>query len=130
MIQKIAAAPLGAKKMGRLGERRDSLPWRVQLMVRPSMLEELKPVIYYVRGADPNKVCMMASKLWLKWEKFDLGLIDAKYPDVEEFGFAECIDNQDFKEAYRDAVKHKLKRAVAGDPKDPSAFTIFNRTDI
>lgn len=133
MIKKIASAPIGAKKMGDLGERhlRKMLPWRIGLNIQPSLLElGLVPVIYYIRGPDPQAACMLASKMWLKWEKVDKGLGDQEFPDVVDFGYAECIDEGDFRKAWSEIQKHNLPHAVYGNLKNPSAFTCFGRTDV
>ena len=128
---KVASGGKDTKPLGRLGETNRSLPWRIILKVRPSLLAvELKPVVYYIRGSNPQAACMMASKLWTKWEKYDIGLGEQEYPDVEDFGEAMCIDEQDFRNAYKEAKKYKLKMRAAGDLKDPSAFTCLGVTSI
>ena len=126
----------GCKKCGEVGkpktplsENARALPWRVTLLVRSSLLDiELKAVVYYIRASNPEVACMMASKLWAKWEKHDAGLGHLEYPDVESFGEAICIDNNDFLSAYKESLKYRAR--VAGDFKDPSAFTCLGRTDI
>lgn len=106
------------------------LPWRVTLYVRPSLLAvELEPVVYYVRGA-VDEVGSKAYLLWRKWEKIDKGLGEQEYPDVEENGIVESIDNNDFYSTYKELIKHKLPYIVAGDRGNPTAFTCLGRTDI
>jgi hypothetical protein len=68
--------------------------------------------------------------MWKRWEKNDIGLGDQQYPDIEENGVIECIDEDDFKKAYAAAKKYKLPHAVAGDPKNPTVFTCFKRTNL
>lgn len=104
-------------------------PWRVTLLVRPSLLAvDLKPVVYFVRGR-VEEVGNKAYLLWKRWEKDDLKIQDA-YPDVEEAGVIECIDEADYLYAYREIKKHKLPHAVAGYPNDPAAFTCFTQQNI
>lgn len=108
----------------------EAQPWRVLLQVRPSLLAtDLQPVIYYVRGR-VDEVGNIAYLMWKRWEKNDIGLEDAQYPDVEENGIVECIDEDDFKKAYAAVLKHKLPHAVAGNPKNPTVFTCFKRTNL
>lgn len=119
------------KRSSPLGQSKAELPWRVTLRVRRTLLDvDMAPVVYYVRGKNPHAVCMMAAKLWEKWEKQDVGLASNPYPDVEECGFAECVDEHDFKSAYRDILKYTLAARVAGDITDPSAFTCLGRIDL
>lgn len=120
----------GRKKMGDLNRGGSKLPWRVTLFVRPSLLAvDLVPVVYYVRGA-VDEVGSKAYLLWRKWEKIDKGLGEQEYPDVEENGIVESVDNNDFYSAYKELIKHKLPYIVAGDRGNPSAFTCLGRTDI
>jgi hypothetical protein len=108
-------------------------PFRVQLLVQDHALlpEDLRPVIYYVRGPKtrPDLVATMADQLWQKWEKADLGLF-SEYPDTRGYGFAEVCDEDDFTSAWKEAQKYKLSARVAGDAKDPMAFTCLGRTDL
>lgn len=114
----------------RLGEDRSTLPWRIQLLVQPSeILTGYIPVIYYVRGQNPNVACTMAHQLWQKWEKFDKGIVSA-YPDIVEMGYAECVDEDDFRKALKDVQKYQLECRIAGTPEDPMAFTCIGRTDL
>lgn len=108
----------------------DAQPWRVLLQVRPSLLAtDLQPVVYYVRGR-VAEVGNIAYLMWKRWEKNDIGLGDEQYPDVEENGIVECIDEDDFKKAYAAVLKHNLPHAVAGNPKNPTVFTCFKRTNL
>ena len=107
-------------------------PFRVQLLIQNSELEVIPtPVIYYVRGPKkrPDLVLQMADQLWQKWEKVDKGLV-SEYPDTRGHGFAEVCDEQDFQEAWQEVQKYRLEARVAGDPKDPMAFTCLGRTDL
>ncbi len=109
---------------------KEAQPWKVTLLVRPSLLaDNLAPVVYFVRGL-PTEVGNIAYLMWKRWEKDDVGLSDQQYPDVEEAGQIECIDEQDFMLAYRDVLKYNLPHAVAGNPIKPTVFTCFNRTNI
>ncbi len=109
---------------------KEAQPWKVTLLVQPSLLApELVPVVYYVRGK-PDEVGNIAYLMWKRWEKDDLGLSDQQYPDVEEAGQIECIDEQDFMLAYRDVLKYKLPHALAGNPIKPTVFTCFKRTNL
>lgn len=108
----------------------DAQPWRVLLQVRPSLLAaDLQPVIYYVRGR-VDQVGNIAYMMWKRWEKDDVGLGDQQYPDVEENGIVECIDEDDFTKAYAAVKKHNLPHAAAGNPKNPTVFTCFKRTNL
>jgi hypothetical protein len=105
-------------------------PWRVLLQVRPSLLAtELQPVIYYVRGR-VDEVGNIAYLMWKRWEKADVGLGGEQYPDIEENGIIECIDEDDFKSAYKEIKKYRLPYAAAGNPKNPTVFTCFKRTNL
>lgn len=108
----------------------EARPWRVLLQVRPSLLAaDLQPVIYYVRGR-VDEVGNIAYLMWRRWEKLDIGLGDQQYPDVEENGIVECIDEDDFKRAYADIKKYNLPHAAAGNPNNPTVFTCFKRTNV
>ena len=108
----------------------DAQPWRVLLQVRPSLLAtDLEPVVYYVRGR-VDEVGNLAYLMWKRWEKTDIGLEDQQYPDVEENGIVECIDEDDFQKAYADIKKYSLPHAAAGNPKNPTVFTCFKRTNL
>ena len=75
----------------------EARPWRVLLQVRPSLLAtDLQPIIYYVRGR-VDEVGNIAYMMWKRWEKDEIGLGDQQYPDVEENGIVECIDEEDRK---------------------------------
>ena len=114
----------------RLGEDRNTIPWRIQLLVQPSeIITGYVPVIYYVRGGNPNVACTMAHQLWQKWEKFDLGIV-TEYPDIVEMGYAECVDEDDFRSSLKEVQKYKLECRIAGTPEDPMAFTCIGRTDL
>lgn len=105
-------------------------PWRVLMLVRPSLLAaDLQPVVYYVRGR-VDEVGNIAYLMWKRWEKDDIGLQGQQYPDIEENGIVECIDEDDFKKAYADVVKYKLPHAAAGNPANPTVFTCFKRTNL
>jgi hypothetical protein len=108
----------------------EARPWRVLLQVRPSLLAtDLQPVIYYVRGR-VDEVGNIAYMMWKRWEKDEIGLGDLQYPDVEENGIVECIDEDDFTKAYAAIKKHSLPYAAAGNPKNPTVFTCFERTNL
>lgn len=114
----------------RLGEDNKTLPWRITLGVQNHELEGMDhTVVYYVRGPNPDTSCMMAHQLWQKWEKFDLGL-KGDFPDVTDYGEAMCIDEDDFRAAWREVKKYGLACRVAGSPEDPMAFTCIGRTSI
>lgn len=118
----------GAKKI--LVGSKEAQPWKVTLFVRPSLLAtDLEPVVYFVRGIN-TEVGNIAYLMWKRWEKDDVGLGEQQYPDVEEAGQIECIDEQDFMCAYRDILKYKLPHAVAGNPIKPTVFTCFKRTNL
>jgi len=117
-------------KKKRLGEDKLTLPWRVQLLVQPSeIITAYNPVIYYVRGHNPHIACTMAHQLWQKWEKFDEGIF-TEFPDIREVGYAECVDEDDFKSAYDEIKKFQLSCRLAGSPDDPMAFTCIGRVDL
>lgn len=117
-------------KKKRLGEDKLTLPWRIQLLVQPSeILTGYVPVIYYVRGQNPHVACTMAHQLWQKWEKFDLGIV-TEFPDIVEMGYAECVDEDDFRAALEEVKKFKLECRVAGAEDDPMAFTCIGRTEL
>ena len=118
-----------ASKKTRLGESKLTQPWRVQLLVQATIVSAHIPVIYYVRGQNPNLACTMAHQLWQKWEKFDKGIV-TEYPDVTDMGYAECIDEDDFRSAWEDVRKYQLKCRVAGSPEDPMSFTCLGRVDL
>lgn len=108
----------------------EARPWRVLLQVRPSLLAtDLEPVIYYVRGK-VDEVGNIAYLMWKRWEKDDIGLKDEQYPDIEENGIVECIDEDDFKRAYSEIKKYDLPYAAAGNPNNPTVFTCFKRTNL
>lgn len=115
------------------GEDPDRMhPFRVKMYIQEHELApRLKTVVYYVRGPKkrPDLVLVMAEQLWQKWEKFDLGLV-GEYPDTREYGHAEFVDEDDFTNAWREVRKYKLEARVAGDEKDPMAFTCIGRTDL
>jgi len=109
---------------------KEAAPWRVTMFVRPSLLAtELEPVVYFVRGR-VDEVGNIAYLMWKRWEKNDAGLGDQEYPDIEENGVVEAIDEQDFLQAYNEIVKYKLPFAAAGNPKNPTVFTSYKRTNL
>lgn len=108
-------------------------PWRCKLMVQTNSQGDMEPAMYYVRAKDPQKACMVAERWWQAWEKNDIGLRGKPWPDVVEVGFAECIDENDWENAWKDTLKYKMAhRAVEDDdePGFPMLFTVIGRTDV
>jgi hypothetical protein len=128
MVRKIENAPPGAKKI--VVGSKEAQPWRVTLFVRPTLFEtELEPVIYYVRGT-VDSAGSVAYLKWKEWEKEQAGLGEYQYPDVEDNGIVEAIDEHDFISTYAEILKYKLPHAACGNPKNPTVFTCFGRTNL
>ncbi len=129
MRKKIASGAAAGSKQIVVGAK-EAQPWRVTLLVRDHLLSaELKPVVYYVRGL-VDAVGSIAYMKWNEWEKRDVGLKDEQYPEVEDYGTVEAVDEQDFMSSYMDIKKYKLPHAVAGNPANPTVFTCFARSDV
>jgi hypothetical protein len=108
-------------------------PWRATLMVQLNDKGDLEKAVYYVRAGDPQKSCMVAERWWQMWEKSDIGLHGRAWPDVVNHGFAECIDENDWNNAWDAARKYQMQfRAVEdeNEPGFPMGFTIIGRTDV
>jgi len=102
-------------------------------MVQTNTAGDMESVIYYVRAGDPQKACMIAERWWSKWEKEDIGLKRQEFPDVLEIGYAECIDENDWENAWIDTKKYELAfRAVEdeSEPGHPMLFTVIGRTNV
>lgn len=108
-------------------------PWRCKLMVQVNSKGDQEPAMYYVRAGNPQAACVMAERYWSKWEKKDIGLGDKKFPDVLEIGYAECIDENDWSNAWQEVQKYEFAfRAVEDEdePGVPMLFTVIGRTDV
>jgi hypothetical protein len=102
-------------------------------MVQVNSHGDLESAIYYARAGDPHKACVMSERWWQVWEKKGVGLGGRPWPDVVSVGFAECIDENDWENAWNDARRYHLQfRAVEDEtePGFPMLFTIIGHTDV
>jgi hypothetical protein len=102
-------------------------------MVQINSEGDMKPAIYYARAGNPNAACVISERYWTQWEKKDMAMGHLKWPDVVDIGFAECLDENDWDNAWKDTRKYEFAfRAVEdeNEPGFPMLFTVIGRTDV
>lgn len=114
--------PIGVRETSEYSNR--SFPWMVKfhILENPISMEYIQRV-YFLRAPEPYVAAFTACALWREWEKYNAGKGDQQWPEVAGPSVAECIDEQDYMSAWKDA--QKWPRLAKGDTRNPAAFTFF-----
>lgn len=107
-------------------EHKKFSPWAVTVPVRVSDIDpRTHETTYYVRAGQGHQAAHMAAMLWTEWEKKAKRLgTPIQYPDVEGHCTATAIDDKDFAEAWKEAVRAPIK-FWAGGKDNPMAFAFY-----
>jgi len=112
---------------------RKFLPWRCRLMIQLNEAGDKASALYYARAGDPHKAIVVSASWWKTWEKDGCGLKHSKWPDVLDTCYAECIDENDWNNAWADAKKYNMEFRSVEDTEEPGypmLFTVLGRTDV
>ena len=114
---------------GRTGDVANEFqPWRVHLIAVMNRDGDHKKFTYYARSKDPGQAGSICAMMWLKWERGSWP--DGEFPQLAKNGGVECIDEDNWATALKEARKYKLQVRYNGPPINPKIFTVVGHNDV